>query len=134
MNRVVMPVFAKGLNNAFGDSHLLKCNFDESGSGIADSQSRTCRLMTLSMVFGHAVPGYELSFTHKDSYMDGVQFAAFKHNPALQGSGAGKYQWYWLSDVLGSTKFAYAGDFDKFHAFAGGASTGTGVRPFALLI
>ena len=130
MNRIVMPAFARVLSDAFGASHLLKCNSEESGSGIADSESGLCRLMTLSMVFGQKLPAYALSFPDKDKYMDGVQLAGFKLNPALQGNGI----WYWLSDTDDRTDFAYAGDCSGFHAFAGGASTAIGVRPFALLI
>lgn len=130
MNRVVMPAFARGLIDSFGASHLLKCNFEDSGSGIADSQSCLCRLMTLSMVLGHELPAYKLSFHDKDKYMDESQLAAFKINHALQGAG----QWYWLSDVFDSAQFAYAGDYNEFHAFIGNASDKHGVRPFALLI
>ena len=139
MHKTVMPAFALGLIGAFGTEHLLKCSFDGSGR-TSDPLACTCRLMTLSMVFGQSeLPsnGFSWSDYVKDKCMGGAQLAAFSLHPELKG----QYMWYWVSDLpssscsWSSSAFArvlvsgvvHAGAFSASRAYAG-------VRPFALLV
>ncbi len=117
MNRTVMPAFAEGLAASFGLSHLLKFN--------ADGRSCLCRLMTLSMVFGHTVtwwPGKSWSDFNKDDCMGGEQLAAFRLDPLNLLMS----QNYWVSDTWSAGKaFAiilYNHDLGCVCAGAGGAS------------
>ena len=146
MHKTVMPAFALGLIGAFGTEHLLKCSFDGSGR-TSDPLACTCRLMTLSMVFGQTLPssGFDWSYYIKDKCMGGEQLAAFSLHPELRGQN----MWYWVSDVYSgsSSDFAIVYDYDDgvlarvlgdgvgFYADARGASRANGgVRPFALLV
>ena len=137
MNKTVMPAFARGLAGAFGTEHLLRCSFDGSGRASSDPLSCTCRLMTLSMVFGQApLPdsGLDWSCYIKDSCMGGNQLAAFSLHPELRGHN----RRYWVSDSCSwsSSAFAIVIDFGGgVHAIARYASSArVGVRPFALLV
>ena len=140
MHKTVMPAFALGLIGAFGTEHLLKCSFDGSGR-TSDPLACTCRLMTLSMVFGQAeLPsnGWDWSCYVKDKCMGGEQLAAFSLHPELRGQN----MWYWVSDLPSSScpwsspGFAYVLDYAA--GVAAGASNApyadVGVRPFALLV
>ena len=139
MHKTVMPAFAKGLIGAFGAEHLLKCSFDGSDRTSAPL-SCTCRLMTLSMVFGQTLPsnGWDWSYYVKDKCMGGEQLAAFSLHPELRGQN----MWYWVSDLPSSSRpwsssdFAYVGvSGGGVHADACAASYArVGVRPFALLV
>ena len=142
MHKTVMPAFAKGLIGAFGTEHLLKCSFDGSGR-TSDPLACTCRLMTLSMVFGQTLPssGFDWSYYIKDKCMGGEQLAAFSLHPELRGQN----MWYWVSDLpsfswplssWSSSYFAYVHDnVVGVHASADRASGAlVGVRPFALLV
>ena len=139
MHRTVMPAFALGLIGAFGTEHLLKCSFDGSGR-TSDPLACTCRLMTLSMVFGQAeLPSNGCGWSKyiKDSCMGGEQLAAFSLHPELRGQN----MWYWVSDLPSSSSgwssshFAVVGDHgDGVFAAARCASLAYGVRPFALLV
>ena len=139
MHKTVMPAFAKGLIGAFGAEHLLKCSFDGSDRTSAPL-SCTCRLMTLSMVFGQTLPSncWGWSYYVKDKCMGGEQLAAFSLHPKLRGQN----MWYWVSDLpssswpWSSSAFAVVGGgADGVYARAYGASrAGVGVRPFALLV
>ena len=124
MQRTVMPAFARGLEDAFGQSHLLHFS--------ADGESCACRLMTLSMVFGETLPGpWVWSDFEMDSFLGGAQLAAFHLNPDLRGRG----MFYWLSDVSRYTLFAHAaGVGDEVFAGADDVWLESGVRPFALLV
>ena len=133
MNRTVMPAFAEGLAASFGLSHLLKFN--------ADGRSCLCRLMTLSMVFGHTVtwwPGRSWSDFNKDDCMGGEQLAAFRLDPHLRGGN------YWVSDTFSAGKafavilyndrvFAGACDASLDAAHYGWDNPYPQVRPFFLL-
>ena len=135
MHKTVMPAFAKGLIGAFGAEHLLKCSFDGSDRTSAPL-SCTCRLMTLSMVFGQTLPsnGWDWSYYVKDKCMGGEQLAAFSLHPELRGQN----MWYWVSDLASgsSSNFAYVnGCGVGVDAYASRASYAyVGVRPFALLV
>ena len=140
MHKTVMPAFALGLIGAFGTEHLLKCSFDGSGR-TSDPLACTCRLMTLSMVFGQAeLPssGWDWSDYVKDKCMGGEQLAAFSLHPELRGQN----MWYWVSDLPSSSRpwsssdFAYVYGLDLgVHARAFAAPNAyPGVRPFALLV
>ena len=138
MHKTVMPAFALGLIGAFGTEHLLKCSFDGSDRTSAPL-SCTCRLMTLSMVFGQTLPsnGWDWSYYVKDKCMGGEQLAAFSLHPELRGQN----MWYWVSDLpssscpWSSSDFAIVGDNGGgVDAFAYAASHADGVRPFALLV
>ncbi|MDY3144780.1 MAG: hypothetical protein SOW06_05370 [Succinivibrionaceae bacterium] len=135
MHKTVMPAFALGLIGAFGTEHLLKCSFDGSGR-TSDPLACTCRLMTLSMVFGQAeLPsnGWDWSNYIKDKCMGGEQLTAFSLHPELRGQN----MWYWVSDSSSSSSslFALVYDYvDGVDASAHDASNACGVRPFALLV
>ena len=139
MHKTVMPAFAKGLIGAFGAEHLLKCSFDGSDRTSAPL-SCTCRLMTLSMVFGQTLPsnGWDWSYYVKDKCMGGEQLAAFSLHPELRGQN----MWYWVSDLPSSSwpwsSSTFADVFDDdggVNAYANAASRANdGVRPFALLV
>jgi len=134
MHKTVMPAFAKGLIGAFGEKHLLKSSFDGAGNTSSDPLVCTCRLMTLSMVFGRTPPWYyscSWSDFDKDNCLDGKRLAAFSIHSDIQSNGI----WYWLSDTLSSSSFADAyADSSGVDAHAVGASAHKGgVRPFALL-
>ena len=146
MHKTVMPAFALGLIGAFGTEHLLKCSFDGSGR-TSDPLACTCRLMTLSMVFGQAeLPssGWDWSDYVKDKCMGGEQLAAFSLHPELRGQN----MWYWVSDLYSSSctwpssDFALVSDYDYHvghgvgvvYALANDAAANGGVRPFALLV
>ena len=136
MNRTVMPDASNCLRSAFGYEHLLDSNLD-------GSHPSTCRLMTLSMVFGQTpkwYPGYSWSEFDKDKCLGGVQLAAFRLNPNLCRTSDKDY---WLSDsYIGDSYIGY-GAFAKvlnhygFTGFADSSSASDyniGVRPFALLV
>ena len=137
MRTGIMPAFAIGLVSTFGRWHLLSFNLEESQP--YDWQPCTCRLMTLSMVFGQTPPWWSnLSWSDfdKDSCLGGKQLAAFRLNPALRG----KDMLYWVSDSCKDSKyysmdFAYViGDSNGIFTCAHHASADfVGVRPFALL-
>jgi len=134
MHKTVMPAFSKGLTGAFGEKHLLKSSFDGAGNTSSDPLVCTCRLMTLSMVFGRTPPWYyscSWSDFDKDNCLDGKRLAAFSIHSDIQSNGI----WYWLSDTLSSSSFADAyADSSGVDAHAVGASAHKGgVRPFALL-
>ena len=135
MHKTVMPAFAKGLIGAFGAEHLLKCSFDGSDRTSAPL-SCTCRLMTLSMVFGQTLPsnGWDWSYYVKDKCMGGEQLAAFSLHPELRGQN----MWYWVSDLASGSPSAFASVYDYdggVRADARYASCArVGVRPFALLV
>ena len=129
MSRTVMPAFAQGLAAAFGPSHLM--------SFSADGQSCKCRLMTLSMVFGEALPdGWVWDPIDRDYCLGRGQLAAFRLNPDLRG----RNMRYWVSDALSSRLYTYV-HFMSVH-YSGGIHVGlhdtpehpSGVRPFALLV
>ena len=127
MGSTVLPAFAKELESAFGQSHIL--TFD------ADRKSCACRLMTLQMVFGNALPSSGLSYSDyakKDKCLGGEQLAAFRINQQLMNRNN---SWYWLSDICSTTDFAEVTTFGSWsHAQSGRASCMGGVRPFALLV
>ena len=138
MHKTVMPAFAKGLIGAFGAEHLLKCSFDGSDRTSAPL-SCTCRLMTVSMVFGQTLPsnGWDWSYYVKDKCMGGEQLAAFSLHPELRGQN----MWYWVSDLPSSSCPWSSSDFAFVHVGVDGvrsdacsASSADGVRPFALLV
>ncbi|MDY6274381.1 MAG: hypothetical protein SPL41_05110 [Succinivibrionaceae bacterium] len=138
MHKTVMPAFAIGLTGAFGENHLLNGNFDGSDR-TSNLLSCTCRLMTLSMVFGQTPPTtymWDLSESdvRKDNCLGGAQLAAFSLHPDLIGYKSD----FWVSGVYSrsSLHFAYV---DSIHvcidARAAYAShRNAGVRPFALLV
>ena len=163
MHKTVMPAFARGLTGAFGSEHLLKCSFDEADKASSAPLACTCRLMTLSMVFGQAeLPSDGLDWSNyvKDKCLGEEQLSAFRLHPALRG----KDMQYWVSDLLSLSfsSFSYsstgftgvpfldravmakiirAGSFSIVCGH-GGISAGIhpasnaycGVRPFALLV
>ena len=142
MHKTVMPAIALGLIGAFGTEHLLKCSLDGSDRA-SDPLACTCRLMTLSMVFGQTLPkiySWSLSWSDvviKDNCLDGTQLVAFSLHPELRGQN----MWYWLSDVpstgsWSSSRFAVVCDSGvSVGAIATIASSASGgVRPFALLV
>ena len=140
MHKTVMPAFALGLIGAFGTEHLLKCSFDGSGR-TSDPLACTCRLMTLSMVFGQAeLPsnGLDWSYYVKDKCMGGEQLAAFSLHPELRGQN----MWYWVSDLPSSSCPWSSSNFANVYVYDDGVTANAldasvahgGVRPFALLV
>lgn len=128
MQWTYMPAFGWGLASAFGHSHIL--SFDAGGKQC------TCRLMTLSMVFGKTLPGNGNSYSdyqEADKSMGEEQIAVFSLRPDLAGKNM---KWYWLSDIFSSSNFAhvYAPDSIVKADSEGAANAGGSVRPFALLV
>lgn len=142
MNTHVMPAFATGLQNAFGEDHILQFRFldtkavnnDLKSGGVVnytgatywgghDWTSNYCHLMLETMVYGAPIT----ASCAADEIMGGVQFAAFRLNSHLVYNR----QSYWLSDVVSSAGFALV--YGTGLANAAGASGVFGVRPFALL-
>ena len=142
MNTHVMPAFATGLQNAFGEDHILQFRFldtnavnnDLKSGGIVNYTGATywgghewtshyCHLMLETMVYGAPIT----ASCAADEIMGGVQFAAFRLNSNLVYNR----QNYWLSDVVSSAFFARV--FVDGLAHTAGASGVAGVRPFALL-
>ena len=141
MNTNVMPAFATSLQNAFGASHLISFRWWEDTTvntnvpsagyagwtgallGNASWNSYICHLMQEGMVYGQKV----WASSGCDECMCG-QFAAFRLNSNLIFNR----NWYWLSDVVSSARFAFVGG--GGNAVAYNASTVFGVRPFALLV
>ena len=126
MQWTYMPAFAWGLASAFGQQHLLSFN--------SDGKPNTCRLMTLSMVFGKTLPGNGKSYSDYqgvDKSIGEEQLAVFSLNPGLRYEG-----WYWLSDVYDSSRFALVADYGGgvIAAARRASYAGGGVRPFALLV
>ena len=143
MNTHVMPAFATGLQNAFGEDHILQFRFldtkavnnDLKSGGIVNYTGATywgghewtshyCHLMLETMVYGAPIT----ASCAADEIMGGVQFAAFRLNSNLVYNR----QNYWLSDVVSSAVFA--GVAGGGYALANYASSVNGVRPFALLV
>lgn len=134
MNKTVMPAFAEGLTGAFGAEHLVKSSFDGAAGGEQGPYSGICRLMTLSMVFGQTLPPgswYSYSDYTIDKSMGDRQLAASRLNESFWKNG----EWYWLSDVYSSSRFAAV--YGRGVGVAARASFASyarvGVRPFALL-
>ena len=142
MNTHVMPAFATGLQNAFGEDHILQFRFldtqavnnDLKSGGVVNYTGATywgghewtshyCHLMLETMVYGAPIT----ASCAADEIMGGVQFAAFRLNSNLVYNR----QHYWLSDVVSSAFFALV----HGHGLADThlASNVLGVRPFALL-
>ena len=143
MNTHVMPAFATGLQNAFGENHILQFRFldtkavnnDLKSGGVVNYTGATywgghewtshyCHLMLETMVYGAPIT----ASCAADEIMGGVQFAAFRLNSNLVYNR----QHYWLSDVVSSAYFAIV--YGSGGAYASGASGVRGVRPFALLV
>ena len=143
MNTHVMPAFATGLQNAFGEDHILQFRFldtkavnnDLKSGGVVNYTGATywgghewtshyCHLMLETMVYGAPIT----ASCAADEIMGGVQFAAFRLNSNLVYNR----QNYWLSDVVSSAHFASV--FGGGGATAYSASAVGGVRPFALLV
>ena len=135
-----MPAFSKGLTGAFREKHLLKSSFDDSDMASSAPLACICRLMTLSMVFGQALPvnGLSSSCYVKDNCMGGASFAAFSLHQDLRGKNI---SWYWVSDSSFDSCF-----WSLSHSADGFLDLGVlavpqlasfefgGVRPFALLV
>lgn len=143
MNTHVMPAFATGLQNAFGEDHILQFRFLDTkavnnnlkSGGVVNYTGATywgghewtshyCHLMLETMVYGAPIT----ASCAADEIMGGVQFAAFRLNSNLMYNR----QNYWLSDVVSSAPFANVDG--NGLASASPASYVRGVRPFALLV
>lgn len=136
-----IPLYATGIINAFGSSHVLvhrerltkaiDANAYAGGGGMgngatvyADGEwvNVTANIFNEAMMFGHA----PFASSGRDTYDCNKQIAAFRY-----GQNFTRANWCWLRDVASSVCFANAfgnGGADYF-----GASGTYGVRPYFLL-
>lgn len=136
-----IPLYATGIINAFGSSHVLvhrerltkaiDANAYAGGGGMgngatvyADGEwvNVTANIFNEAMMFGHA----SFASSGRDTYDCNKQIAAFRY-----GQNFTRANWCWLRDVASSISFAVAyrtGGADYY-----GASTAGGVRPYFLL-
>lgn len=136
-----IPLYATGIINAFGSSHVLvhrerltkaiDANAYAGGGGMgngatvyADGEwvNVTANIFNEAMMFGHA----PFASSGRDTYDCNKQIAAFRY-----GQNFTRANWCWLRDVASSISFA--------NAHSGGAADYTvasntaGVRPYFLL-
>lgn len=136
-----IPLYATGIINAFGSSHVLvhrerltkaiDANAYAGGGGMgngatvyADGEwiNVTANIFNEAMMFGHA----PFASSGRDTYDCNKQIAAFRY-----GQNFTRANWCWLRDVASSMYFALAdnlGEADSSYA----SNTG-GVRPYFLL-
>lgn len=136
-----IPLYATGIINAFGSSHVLvhrerltkaiDANAYAGGGGMgngatvyADGEwvNVTANIFNEAMMFGHA----PFASSGRDTYDCNKQIAAFRY-----GQNFTRASWCWLRDVASSIYFAVAirgGEADYSHA-----SHTNGVRPYFLL-
>nr|DAQ22989.1 MAG TPA: hypothetical protein [Caudoviricetes sp.] len=136
-----IPLYATGIINAFGSSHVLvhrerltkaiDANAYAGGGGMgngatvyADGEwvNVTANIFNEAMMFGHA----PFASSGRDTYDCNKQIAAFRY-----GQNFTRANWCWLRDVASSISFANAArnggaDYDY-------ASCTDGVRPYFLL-
>lgn len=136
-----IPLYATGIINAFGSSHVLvhrerltkaiDANAYAGGGGMgngatvyADGEwvNVTANIFNEAMMFGHA----PFASSGRDTYDCNKQIAAFRY-----GQNFTRANWCWLRDVAGSIYFAYA--HNRGGADYGYASYSGGVRPYFLL-
>lgn len=136
-----IPLYATGIINAFGSSHVLvhrerltkaiDANAYAGGGGMgngatvyADGEwvNVTANIFNEAMMFGHA----PFASSGRDTYDCNKQIAAFRY-----GQNFTRANWCWLRDVASSISFANAkhgGEADYVSA-----SSTRGVRPYFLL-
>lgn len=136
-----IPLYATGIINAFGSSHVLvhrerltkaiDANAYAGGGGMgngatvyADGEwvNVTANIFNEAMMFGHA----PFASSGRDTYDCNKQIAAFRY-----GQNFTRANWCWLRDVASSIYFANAsagGGADYYYA-----SDTNGVRPYFLL-
>ena len=143
MYRETIPACATGIVSAFGSDHILTfrdCatnNMNASATspglsgwwtgvaqGVAWADMR-CNLMSEGMVYGNSI----WSSSGDDNCIGLRQMSAFRLSEKAINYNR---QWYWLRNVVSSARFALVGGYGG--AYAGGASSSVGVRPFALLV
>lgn len=136
-----IPLYATGIINAFGSSHVLvhrerltkaiDANAYAGGGGMgngatvyADGEwvNVTANIFNEAMMFGHA----PFASSGRDTYDCNKQIAAFRY-----GQNFTRANWCWLRDVASSFSFAFAGS--NGEADYGPASNTGGVRPYFLL-
>lgn len=136
-----IPLYATGIINAFGSSHVLvhrerltkaiDANAYAGGGGMgngatvyADGEwvNVTANIFNEAMMFGHA----PFASSGRDTYDCNKQIAAFRY-----GQNFTRANWCWLRDVASSVSFANAGGYGE--ADCRGASSTYGVRPYFLL-
>ena len=142
MYKKIIPACATGIVNAFGSDHILTfrdfltrdLNTSAVSSGITvftgapnwngTWYSQQCNLMSEAMVYD----GPHCASSALDNIMATRQFSAFRLGERLINYNP---QWWWLRDVVSSTRFALV--YVSGVADANVASFVGGVRPFALL-
>lgn len=136
-----IPLYATGIINAFGSSHVLvhrerltkaiDANAYAGGGGMGNGATVyaggewvnvTANIFNEAMMFGHA----PFASSGRDTYDCNKQIAAFRY-----GQNFARANWCWLRDVASSLYFAGANGGGE--ADYGGASGTTGVRPYFLL-
>lgn len=136
-----IPLYATGIINAFGSSHVLvhrerltkaiDANAYAGGGGMgngatvyADGEwvNVTANIFNEAMMFGHA----PFASSGRDTYDCNKQIAAFRY-----GQNFTRANWCWLRDGASSICFASADCYGE--ADYGGASSSRGVRPYFLL-
>lgn len=136
-----IPLYATGIINAFGSSHVLvhrerltkaiDANAYAGGGGMgngatvyADGEwvNVTANIFNEAMMFGHA----PFASSGRDTYDCNKQIAAFRY-----GQNFTRANWCWLRDVASS--FCFANAYAGGEADSSSASRASGVRPYFLL-
>ena len=141
MWKTTMPLYATGITNAFGSSHVLTHrerltvavdNNSYSGAGGLGNGATvwgsgewtdvTANIMNEVMLYGHA----PMASSGRDTYDCNKQLAVFRY-----GQNLTRTYWCWLRDVASSVYFALANS--RGGADCRSASSVGGVRPYFLL-
>lgn len=137
-----LPLYATGINAAFGADHVLshrellsnaESDTTASGAGAGYNGATTnwswynvtANLFNEPMVYG----GRVLSSSFYDVGDCNTQIAAMRHNKSLSFD---RSYWCWLRTVAGSSSFTAAGDYGNASDRVASLSDG-GVRPYFLL-
>lgn len=136
-----IPIYATGIINAFGSTHVLThrerltkaidVNAYSGAGGVENGATVYAggewvdvkvNIFNEAMVFGHA----PFASSGRDTYDCNKQLASFRY-----GQNFTRVSWCWLRDVASAAAFAYAGS--DGGADCSGASGAGGVRPYFLL-
>jgi len=147
MWETTVPAYSTAVENAFGSSHIVShgewltndvntSSVSKGYTGLTGAASGYTwanvkfNLMNNNMIYGSQIT----SSSYYDAGNRTQQIAAMRHNSSLKIGHKGKGEarsYYWLSDVVSSSGFAYASYFG--YANWSGAGTSIYVRGYFLL-